>query len=84
MAALALVNELESNIQIGVPITTSVVLALHEFRKVQTETDRSYGADLDRMYKQHLESEMARVEAKIGPCPVVELAKLRRSKIKPI
>jgi hypothetical protein len=84
MAGLALANEIESNIQVGVPLTTNLILALNEFRKAQQEQDVSFGADLDAMYKQYLESEIARVEAKIGQCPVVELAKARRKKVTPV
>lgn len=84
MAAIALANEVESKIKSGVPITTNLTLALNEFRKVQIEADKSFGADLDAMYRQHMESEMKRVQSAIDTCPVVEIAKARRAKIKPV
>lgn len=88
MAALALANEVESNIKSGVPLTSTLILALNEFRKTQVALDQSFGADLDQMYRQHIESEMARVQAAIDKtseqCPVVHIAKARRSKIKPV
>lgn len=84
MAGIALANEIENNILTGVPLTSALVLALNEFRKTQIETDQSFGADLDAMYRQHLESELTRVESKLGECPVIEMAKIKRQKLKPI
>ena len=54
MQAIALANEVENALTYGTPIVPAVVLALNEFRKVQTETDARIGADLDAMYKTYL------------------------------
>lgn len=83
MQALLMASEIESNIKSGVPVTTNLILALNEFRKVQAEAERSFGADLDNMYLQWLESEHSRVAETIQ-CPVVSIYELRRTKLKPV
>lgn len=55
MQALLLASEVESNIKTGVPVTTNLILALNQFRIVQQQADKQIGADLEAMYKQHLE-----------------------------
>jgi hypothetical protein len=52
MAALALAAEVESNIKVGVPVTTALVLTLNKFKIAQFETDREIAADLEALYKQ--------------------------------
>lgn len=56
MAAIALANEIESCVRIGVPLTTAAINALDQFRKTQIEADKLLGADLDEMYKRYQQS----------------------------
>jgi hypothetical protein len=70
MQGLLLAAEVESNILTGVPLTTNLILALNRFRQAQQEAELAVGAELEDMYRRHLEA----IE-----CPVVELSKLRKS-----
>lgn len=63
-AAIALVNEVESNIRLGVPLTTALVNAADRFRKVQAATQNLIGADLDDMYKRVKQQEEGNVNVK--------------------
>jgi hypothetical protein len=55
MQALLLATELESNIRSGATYTTNIILALNQFRIAQQESEVQLGADLENMYRQHLE-----------------------------
>jgi hypothetical protein len=64
LAAIALINEVEANIRLGVPITSALINAADNFRKVQLAQTNRIGADLDAMYKRVQQQEATVVRIK--------------------
>ena len=52
-AGIALANEVEANIRLGVSVTTALVNAVDQFRKMQVASDKLLDANLDAMYKRY-------------------------------
>lgn len=69
--AITLANEVEQYIKSG--NLTNLVLALNEFKKVELESDITWGKDLDNMYAQFTSQF----------CPVINLASVRQNKNQP-
>lgn len=71
LAAIALINEVESNIRLGVPMTTALVNAADNFRKKQLTFDPTGSGLINTMFKQ-----VQQVEAqviKLRPKPLTLL-----------
>jgi hypothetical protein len=56
-AAIALANEVEQCLRLGVPMTSNCVNALDTFRKTQMNV----GTDLDKMYKQEQQNNILKI-----------------------